>query len=387
MKLLFGLTYYRPHISGLTIATQRLAEGLAARGHEVTVLTSLNRPGLPLEEVCQGVHVVRIPTPFCISKGAIMPTYPAVLLPLVRACDVGLLNLPCTPIESVAFPLLCRILRKPAIASLHCDVRLPPGKFNRFVDAVVFACGLFAGSLVEAIVANSADYARHTPFMRCFPKKGRAISPPVIVIPPEPHEVEEFKRLHAPDGETLIGMPCRFSTEKGVEILFEAFSTVRKVIPHAKVVFVGEYRNVVGEEAYIARLMPMIQALGSTAWEFLGVVDPPKMAAFYSACAVNVLPSLNRTESFGLVQVESMLCGTPVVASDLPGVRVPVRETGMGRIVAPGNAGALAEAIIDVIRNPETYSRPVALVAEKFSLESTVSAYENLLFDAFRRGA
>ena len=48
-----------------------------------------------------------------------------------------------------------------------------------------------------------------------------------------------------------------------------------------------------------------------------------------------MLPSLNSTESWGIVQVESMSCGTPVVATDLPGVRMPVKMTGMGRIVPP----------------------------------------------------
>ena len=43
MKILIGLTYYRPHVSGVTVYAQRLARGLAEKGHEVTVLTSPSR--------------------------------------------------------------------------------------------------------------------------------------------------------------------------------------------------------------------------------------------------------------------------------------------------------------------------------------------------------
>jgi hypothetical protein len=68
------------------------------------------------------------------------------------------------------------------------------------------------------------------------------------------------------------------------------------------------------------------------------------MPAFFAACDVVVVPSLNSTETFGLVQVEAMLCGTPSIASDLPGVRRPPRMTGMGEVVPIGDSSALAEA-------------------------------------------
>jgi glycosyltransferase involved in cell wall biosynthesis len=71
---------------------------------------------------------------------------------------------------------------------------------------------------------------------------------------------------------------------------------------------------------------------------------------------VTVLPSINSTESYGLVQVESITCGTPVVASDLPGVRVPVQQTGCGLVVSPRNANALAEALIDILDRPDSFA-------------------------------
>ena len=54
------------------------------------------------------------------------------------------------------------------------------------------------------------------------------------------------------------------------------------------------------------------------------------MGSFYTCIDVLVVPSINSTEAFGLVQVEAMMMGVPVVASDLPGVRVPVQKQGWG---------------------------------------------------------
>ncbi len=379
MKILFGLTYYRPHISGLTMTTQRLAEGLAAKGHEVTIITSMYQEDLLPEEFIAGVRVIRAASAFRLSKGVIMPSYPVLLKPLIEGCDIGIINLPCTPIESVFFPMLFRLSGKPSIAILHCDLKLPSGFVNRIIDTVVFACSWLAGSLTNAIVTYTDDYAHHAPLMRCFPKKRMGIAPPVVVKLSEKSELEKFQLDHAPAGEVLIGFPCRFASEKGVEILLNALSSIRRKIPRAKVIFAGENKNVIGEESYIARLMPSIKALGTEQWEFIGVIAPEKMSIFFAACAVIVLPSLNRTESFGLVQVESMLCGTPVIASDLPGVRVPVRRTGMGKIVTPGDAIALGEAIIEVIQNRENFQRPYSLINREFSLEKSVGEYENLL--------
>ena len=104
---------------------------------------------------------------------------------------------------------------------------------------------------------------------------------------------------------------------------------------------------------------------------FVGLLeDAAELAAFYAACDVLALPGA--TECFGLVQAEAMMCGTLVVASDIPGARVPVRLTGMGRLVPPGDPAALAAAICSVLREPERFRRPRAEIAETFSLVRTV---------------
>jgi glycosyltransferase involved in cell wall biosynthesis len=109
------------------------------------------------------------------------------------------------------------------------------------------------------------------------------------------------------------------------------------------------------------------------------------MPAFYGAVDCLVVPSLNSTESFGLVQGEAMLCGTPVVVSDLPGVREPVRWTGMGEIVPVADPPALAHAIGRVLEDPARYRRSREEVAHRFGLDACLDRYETLFADLLRR--
>jgi glycosyltransferase involved in cell wall biosynthesis len=370
------LTYYHPHVSGLTIYVKRLATTLARRGHQVTVLTSRYDDALPAEETIQGVRVVRAPVLFRMSKGVIMPTFPFLAWRLIRQHDVVSVHLP--QFEASLLGLWGRLARRPVVLTYHCDLQLPRGWFNRVVDKVVFVSNYLAGRLAQAAVAYTQDFAQHSHFLSRFLDKVHVIPPPVIMPEPDPEAVESYLAEHDLGDRPVVGMAARLATEKGVEVLIEAMPRLLEAFPRLKVLFAGQYEDVMGEESYYQRLMPMIQDLGAEHWEFLGVLSQEQMPAFYAACDVLVVPSLNSTESFGLVQVEAMLCGTPSIASNLPGVRQPPRMTGMGEVTPIGDSAALAEAIIRIIRQPGDYARPRAAIADTFSLERTVSGYEAL---------
>jgi glycosyltransferase involved in cell wall biosynthesis len=182
------------------------------------------------------------------------------------------------------------------------------------------------------------------------------------------------------DCAPIIGMAARLATEKGVEILVDALEIVQKTHPQARVLFAGPYKNVLGEEAYAAKLKPRFEKLGSS-WTFTGSLKGAELSAFFATCDMHILPSLNSTESFGLVQVEAMLCGTPSICSNLPGVRTSVQTTGMGRVVPIGDSAALATAIIDVFEKRENYVKPRDTIEKHYSTVRTVQAYEKLYFE------
>ncbi|MFQ5921984.1 MAG: glycosyltransferase family 4 protein [Anaerolineales bacterium] len=375
MRILVALTYYRPHISGLTIYVQRLAEALADLGHSVTVLTSRYDPALPLDEHRDGVRIKRVPVAFRLSKGVVMPRFGLEATRLVRSHDVLSLHLP--QFDAAGLAIRGRVTNRPTVLTYHCDLQLPAGIVNRAANLTVGLANRIAASFADRIVAYTRDYAENSPFLSRYLDKVRVIPPPVEVLPIDENELSKFRGEHALGTGPIIGMASRLAAEKGVETLLQALPVILERFPEARVLFAGQYLDVIGEAEYAARLAPLLSQFNSQ-WSFLGVLRPREMAAFFQSCNVTVLPSLNSTESFGLVQIESMICGTPVVASDLPGVRQPVLTTGMGKISPIGDSHALAQAILSVLENPGAFRKEAREIRSQFEPQHTAAAYVQL---------
>ncbi len=135
-------------------------------------------------------------------------------------------------------------------------------------------------------------------------------------------------------------------------------------------------------ERFYERCRPLIEAQRGRLVMLGLITDRQKLADFYAMCDVFTLPS--RTDSFASVQVESMLCGTPVVATDIPGARQAVLRSGMGALVAPQDERALAEGILRVLRDPAAYMRPADEIAAVFSPEYSIAEYERLFASLIR---
>ncbi|HSR21714.1 MAG TPA: glycosyltransferase family 4 protein, partial [Anaerolineales bacterium] len=148
----------------------------------------------------------------------------------------------------------------------------------------------------------------------------------------------------------------------------------------------GQSENVMGEQDYAKRLGQRIRDLERAGhWKFLGILNPTQMAAFYPNLDVLVVPSLNSTEAFGLVQIEAMLNGVPCVASALPGVRMPVQMHGMGRVAEIGNPASLAQAILDVLGHPGRYGGDPEEIRSLYDPDHVAAQYEALFEDLLRR--
>lgn len=378
MRILTLLTYYQPHLSGLSVYAKRLAESLALRGHEVTVLTSRHEKSLPFHEELNGVSIERVYAPFAVHKGAVMPFYFKKLIPLLKNHDIISLHLPNTPIET--FSALTGVLlfsSKPIVTTYHCDLTLPKGIVHRLIDFIVFLANIFSGLRSTSIVANTQDYVNHSNYLQRFSSKIEIIPPPVH-MPQIPHDNNRSLRYqYGSTGKVLIGCAARLAAEKGIEFLLRSIPFVSEKIKDFHVLFAGEHEHVIGENKYKDQILPLIRQYSDVV-TFLGVLSEGDMADFFSSCDVVVLPSVNSTESFGMIQVESMLCGTPVVATDIPGVRTPVQTTGMGRLVPPKNPEKLAEAIIEVILNRNIYVFPRRHIEKHYSMDTTVNMYERL---------
>jgi len=361
MRILVALTYYRPHVSGLTIYVERLCRALATRGHAVTVLTARYDPALPPEEHLHGVDVVRVPVAARISKGVVMPTIGWMANRLVPAHDVVSLHLP--QLDAAGLAIRGRLWKKPTTLTYHSDLILPPSLVNAVADATVTSINHVAARFSDRLVAYTDDFARHSRFLSKYLSHVDVIPPPVEMPEPGADALTAFRaRYGLATRRPVIGLAVRLAAEKGVEYLFEALPAILERYPDALILHAGP-REAIGEAEYLRKIEPLVERYRAH-YLHVGTLNPEQMALFFSVCDVHVLPSVNSTETFGLVQVEAALCGTPSVASALPGVRMPSRMTGMGLTVPPRDARALGEALIEVIANRPKYVRPRAPIAE-----------------------
>jgi glycosyltransferase involved in cell wall biosynthesis len=382
MRVLIALTYYRPHYSGLTIYTERLAKALVKSGHQVTVLTSQFSKDLAREEVVEGVCVVRMPVRLRVSKGVIMPGMPFRAWREIRKADVVNLHVP--QLDAAPMAVLARLLRKPVVLTYHCDLLLPGGLINRIANLVSDIANRISAGLANVIVTNTQDYAENSPFLKRYLNKIKVIPPPVVLKTIDPEMIDKIREKYGiKPGQKVIGMVARLAAEKGAEFLVRALPEILKSHPDARVLYAGQYQDVMGEEAYAAMLAPQIEALGDR-WQFLGLITDEELAAFFNLCDVIVVPSTNSTESFGIVQVEGMTCGSPAVASDMAGVRQPVLQTGMGEIFNLGDSDDLALKISKVLNSPERYQGDIAGITRRYAPATIAAEYEGVFKEVSR---
>jgi len=376
MRVLTALTYYRPHYSGLTIYTERVARALVERGHQVTVLTSQFSEDLPEHEISEGVEIFRPKVWFHVSKGVLMPSMPVWAWRLIRQADVVHLHVP--QFDAWHIGLLSRFLDKPVVLTYHCDLHLPAGTVHSIANRVSDMANHIAARTANVIVHNTLDYAENSPFLHRYLSKLQPVFPPVVVEKVDKLDLYKFQyRYNIQPEQRIIGMAARLASEKGVEYLAQALPLIMEEFPKTRVLFIGPYQNVVGEEDYARRVFSLIEPLGNH-WTFLGTASPKEMASFYHKSDVLVLPSINSTESYGMVQVEAMACGVPVVASDLPGVRVPVTETGAGLVIPPADIESLANAVVAILKDPSQFrGRPEKLIQQS-TPENVAMEYERI---------
>jgi glycosyltransferase involved in cell wall biosynthesis len=370
LKILIFLTYYVPHYTGYTIHVQDVAEALAARGHEVTVLCARHSLDLPRDETVRGVRIVRLWAPIRMSRGMIMPLYPQALYAFMRKYDLVFTNTPM--LETALVALVGQVTGKSIVSTHHGDLVLPAGLMNRVITFVMLQFFKFMAKRAYRLMAYSQDYADHSYYLKPFAHKVTPNYPPIRIPDPQPERAAELRAQWAKDGGPLIGFSGRFVEEKRPDLLIRALELINKKYPNARIVFAGQY-DIKYEGTWEAHQALVRQYQDQLI--FLGLITSREaLANYYKALNVLVLPS--DTECFALVQVEAMLCGTPVIMTDTPGGRVPVTVTGMGKIVPRGDYRAIGQAVIDVLDHREQYVKPRDFIADVFSFDKTIDTYE-----------
>jgi glycosyltransferase involved in cell wall biosynthesis len=375
VKILQILYYAEPYVSGLTIYAGHLAREMTARGHEMTILASQHEPSLPREETTpEGYRVIRLPVAAHLDRAVIIPAFVPTAIRLMREVDVVHLHLPIA--ESALLVAIARAMRKRVIVTHHSDLVLTEGLLTKAAVLGAQWSGIVAGNLASTFVTYTKSRAAVSPTVTRI-RDVTIVPPPVVIETRSPNAREDFRRKHDLGDRPVIGLASRYAVEKGIDVLLQTIPAIQQRFPGAVIAIAGPSRDLRDGSPLKGPWEPWLEKYRNSVRQ-LDALHGQDLADFYAACDVTVLPSINWTETFGLVQVESMLCGTPVVASDLPGVREPITVTGYGRLATPGNVNDLASQLIDVLANPDTYAPDTNRVREHFSLEKTIDSYEKL---------
>lgn len=373
-KVLFSLTYYTPYVSGLTIYVRRMAYGLSQKGVDVTVLTSQYDKSLllhPDSRVASSLHIIRVPFLFKISKGFIMPSYIVESYKAVKSSDVVFVNLP--QAEGFIVALWAKILHKKLCAIYHCDLVMPAGIINFLINRGVLFCNFITLQLADKIIVYTKEYAESSPYLRNYKSKFIQIFPPVYPLPVDRKYLQELEEKYG-GGDFKLGFAARIAEEKGLEYLISAINNVN----NARLFIAGPKEEVAGEKEYLKKINKFLHDKEDKII-LLGNLNESQMGAFYKFIDLLVISSANRTEGFGLVQAEAMFAGKPVVATDLPGVKFLVENTGAGEIAQIKNSEDLRKKIEKVKNNYVNYQEKTKNIFKIINLELTLKQYEQLI--------
>ncbi len=358
----FVLNYYTPYVSGLTNVARDLAEGLAARGRRVSVVTSQHDPGLPLRETVNGVCVVRTPVALRIGKGVISPQFVTMARTASRHAKV--VNIHAPMLEA---GLVTALSEAPVVLTYQCDVSLPPTVLGRAQNVAMDLSTRWSARRAAAVTVSSEDYAEHS-------RVAEALRHNQVVLAPTCHD-RRGGRPTLRDGDGLhVGFLGRIVEEKGIEYLVDGFRALDA--PDARLLIAGDFSRVAGGSV-IDRVRERIGQDGRI--RLLGFLPDEQLEDFYASIDVFALPSVNPFEAFGIVQVEAMMAGVPSLASDMPGVRQPVLRTGMGEIVQTRSAESVTAALRQLARGEIDREDGARRSRELYSLESTLDQYEELI--------
>ncbi len=335
-----------PSVGGMGRSAYNHAKALRAMGHEVRLLSLP-----PLPEGGEGIsHFIKI------GKAA----WGATLENSLKGVDIVHLHLPFFGVADSVVKWEMDHPDIPLLATYHMDAAGTGFKkkyiswwYKNRLQKVVDAC--------NAVAVTSKDYTRGSHLAAAASiDKCREI--PLRV------DTDFFK----PALETLpedyilfVGGLDSAHYFKGVDVLLRAIAQTS-----AKLWIVGD-----GERK--PEYKRMAQKLGiQERVSFRGRLSEEDLLRAYQGARALVLPSTDGSEAFGLVLIEALACGTPVIASDLPGVRRVVGSSGAGQLVAPGDVHMLSRALNSAWDHPPTKEKreTIANTATKQYALSTLGA-------------
>jgi len=366
MRILQTPPRYPPAVGGVENAVAGLTRGLVGLGHEVAVLCA-NEPISAKEEVLEGVRVRRLPYVGKVANTNVTPRLPIAILR--EEFDLLHTHLP-TPWSADWSAIAAAAKRKPLVLTYYNDI-VGEGPFEG-IARLYNRTGLrLLLRLAKKITVIQPEY-QNSPHLRGLEEKVEVI--PVGV------DLARFRpEGAASDGRTLffLSLLDRHHRYKGLEDLLSALVAVKEEVGDVKLL-VGGGGELLDHYRRASARLGLEEAV-----QFLGFVPEEMVAKYYNRCDIFILPSTSRAqEGFGMVALEAMACGRPVICTGIVGVAEDVERVGGGLVVEAGKPEVLAEAIARLLQSgPEAQRMGAAgrrLVEERYGWRKVAERFEGL---------
>ena len=337
-KILIVSDFFKPHTSGITTYIDLTIKFLLENNFDITLLTIKHQTNLSEYEEIDKIKIIRCDPLFGFRRGLYSLNLIKRFITESKKNDYINIHYPLAEI----FPLIFWINKK-TIFTYHC-VPFYKSILLKFIKFYFYFFGLIGMLLSKKIISLSKDYIINFTFHNLFLNKIHEISPYVLKIP----NIEQNYNNNKDDGILKIGYLGRICEEKGLEYLISASEKLNiKNINH-KLTIAGNNKDNRFKK-YINKLANLSNTNKSI--EFIGPINESEKNFFFQSLDVFILPSINSFEAFGIVQIEAMLHGVPVIASNLKGVRIPVLYTGNGYNFDINKSNELADLIIKLKNN------------------------------------
>jgi len=339
MKILIISKYFYPKRGGIEEVVHKTAKELVKNGIGVTVIAS---DEVEKKEVIDGINVIRVPTKFSLSGS---PISPGIFLEIIRNdFDVCDLNEP-NPFSTLFAFLALSLKNKPYVISYHSDItRFSFLRFIKWFYVDVFQ-RFFLMRGAKKIMPTSPNYINNSDILPYFKEK--------IVVIPNFVEVKNEKISNVKHKDFRLLFVGRLIYYKGLEYLIRAMPLVAKEIKNVKLIMFGDGQ--LKEE--LKKLANELDVEKYIVW-CKNLSDEEKIKE-YKKCDIFILPSIYKSEAFGVVQLEAMIYGKPLISTNIEGSGVTFvnknNETGI--VIPPKDPEALKDAIVKLWKDKKLRTR------------------------------
>jgi glycosyltransferase involved in cell wall biosynthesis len=373
MNICIVNSFYPPWVGGAETYTSNLARGLVGRGNRVTVYCACD-PLQPGESIEDGVRVRRMRAPLRLY-GTPIAVSPFNLF--LEDYDIIHCNFP-SPYLSALFAWFSRLKGIPAVLTWHNDLPRVTSAAGLLVRMHDLLSPAYLRSY-ERIIATTEVYARTSETLRRFHEKVRVVPNGVDTTRFNPNlSGWDVRKKHGLEGKMVVlfvGALTQWHSYKGVDNLIQAFKIASEKNDNLRLL-------IVGSGSLTSSYMKLVEKLSlHDAVVFAGRIDDEQLPHYYSASDFMVLASMDRSEGFGLVLLESMASGKPVIGSNVGGVTDVVRAGETGLVSSPGDVNDLAGAMLRLSYDPElrdSMGKKGRLYAERHDWSETIKGVERV---------